>query len=132
MALTKTQINHFERRMNILVDGAVADKIREHYPLKDKLTTQDKVGMIASGQARFMEERFTGPECPYCPGLFSSFEFPGEEDIATYNAAMTKKIDKALSKARRMAQRLTDNFVLGRIEFEEAADKLEAAIFWEE
>lgn len=35
-------------------------------------------------------------------------------------------------QARKMACRLTDNFVLGRIEFEEAADKLEAAIFWEE
>lgn len=130
--MNKTQINHFETRMKRIVNGVVDENILPKYPLKDELTKQEKAGLIASGKARFMEEKFTGPDCPYHPGLFDCFEFPGEDDRKAYNAVMVEKINKARARARKMADRLLDDFVLGRISFEEAAEKMEAAVFWKE
>ena len=130
--MNKTQINHFESRMKRIVHGVVEEKILAKYPLKDGLTKQEKAGLIASGKARFREEKFTGPNCPYSPALFDYFEFPGEEDREAYNADMVSKINKARAKANKMAERLLDDFVLGRSTFEEAAEKMEAAVFWKE
>lgn len=130
--MNKTQINHFEARMKRILGGVVEEKILAKYPIRDEPTKQERAGLIASGAARFKEEKFTGPDCPYHSDVFDCFEFPGEDDRKAYNATMGEKIYKARALARKMADRLMDDFVLGRITFEQAAEKMEAAVFWKE
>lgn len=115
-----------------VLNNTVADNIKEQFPLKAELTKAEKAGLIAAGKVRFKEEDFTGPNCPWRPYLFDSFEFPQEEEITAFNAGQNAKIEKAQKKARKMAVRLIDRMVVGRITLDEAAAQLEAAVFWEE
>lgn len=106
--------------------------MREALPLKDRLTSQEKAGLIASGKATFREELFTGSDCPSYPKLFDCFDFPGEEDIAAFNSERSALIVKTEAKIKAEASKLVDAFVLEKIEADEALAKMEKMKFWKE
>jgi len=127
--MNHTQINYFNRRMNALVN-IITNKMREALPLKNRLTFQEKAGLIASGKATFREEIFTGADCPSYPKLFDCFEFPGEDDIAAFNSAQSALIEKTEEKIKATAAQLMDAYVLEKIEADRALQDLEKMKFW--
>lgn len=129
--MNQTQINYFTRRMDAQV-RTITDKMRESLPLKNNLTAQEKAGLIASGKAVFREEMFTGTGCPSYPKLFDCFDFPGEDDIKSFNAAQSARIVKAEEKIKAEGAKLVDAFVLEKIEADEALAKLENMKLWKE
>jgi len=127
--MNQTQINYFNRRMNALVN-IITGNMRDALPLKKNLTTQEKAGLIASGQATFREDLFTGPDCRSSPYLFDCFYIPEEDDIKGFNAAQAVLQVKTEEKIKKEADKLMDAYVLEKIEADEALAKLESMKFW--
>jgi len=100
--------------------------------MKDRLTPQEKAGLIASGKATFLEELFTGPDCRATPYLFDCFDFPGEDDIKGFNAAQALLQVRTEAKIKKEAAKLVDAFVLEKVEADEALAKMEKMKFWKE
>ena len=128
--MNQTQINHFTGRMAAMVKTITA-KMREELPLRDELTKMEKIEMIATGKARFREEQFNAGECGNYTYLIDSFEFPGVDEIKTFNNARAGQWNKIEAKVRRESEKLIDLFVLERIQANDALEKLESTKFWE-
>jgi len=127
--MNQTQINHFTRRMDALVK-TLTSQMREELPLRDELSKMEKIEMIATGKARFREEQFNAGECSNYTYLIDSFEFPGVDEIKTFNNARAGQWSKIEAKIKREAEKLIDAFVLERLEPDKALAKLEAMKFW--
>jgi len=128
--MNQTQINHFTNRMAAMVKTVTA-KMRDELPLRDELTLTDKFEMIATGKARFREERFTDGNCDSYTRLLDSFEFPGTEEIRAFNNARAGQWAKIETKIKRESEKLVDRFVLERVQPDEALETLESMKFWE-
>lgn len=127
--MNKTQINYFEERM-FRIQKSILDRMETELPRHEGPSALERAGMIASGKARFMEELFTGPNCPSSRNVFDCFEFPGEDDRQAFNSARSAEQAKIVAKVKEECRKLIDQFVLERITFEEAAAKLEGMKFW--
>ena len=127
--MNQTQLNYFTRRMGALI-SSITRNLREALPLKDRLTTQEKAGLIAAGKATFREELFTGPDCKNSPYLFDCFDFPGEDDIKGFNTARSALLNKTEDKIKKEAAKLVDAFVMEKMGPDEALAQMESIKFW--
>lgn len=114
--MNKTQINYFKEKVNQALKEAIRG-IEESMPEVSDLTTEEKVGQITAGKARFRLEEFAGGRCPYAADkLFQFFEFAGDDEIEMQQRVRVREIDKLVKKARREADTIATNFVLEKLE----------------
>lgn len=129
--MNQTQLNYFTRRMDAMVRD-ITSQMREALPMREELTRMEKIGLIAAGKARFREEQFNAGECSNYTYLLDSFEFPGVDEIKTFNSARSGQWNKIEDKIKKAAAKLVDAFVIEKIGPDEALAKLESTKFWKE
>lgn len=117
MQMNKAQIEYFTNAIRIMRER-ILDRHKEEYPEIPLLSLQEKVGFLIKGEARFKEELFEGDSCPNTTYESTSgtlsllWEFPGEDERKSAIHKRTKILEKVEKRVRKVAERLTQDFVL--------------------
>lgn len=116
-ALTKTQINYFCDKLNIIcqrVVNAVEDELKEKGP--KSMTSLEKAELICSGKAEPNYELLMqkGKSGFGLGNTVDAFTFPGECEKEIEVQQFQKKLKELVKIIRKDADRLKDDFVLGR------------------
>ena len=115
--MNKAQINFFETK-KIKALATIKKYLAEAHKA-EKITTEDKVAQIMSGEARFKIERFADETCPYgTTTLFEFFEFKGEEDLHARNMATEARFQSQVKIVERELDKIETNFVFEKDGFD--------------
>lgn len=121
-SLTKTQINYFKDRIQSLLNTCQWN-LSERLPFEDNLTREEKLGLILSGKVQVRDDL----NVDSCSRFYflDAYYFPTDDAVKTRNAAIAARRGQVMVRLKAQAERLTDQFVLGRVTPEEAIEKME-------
>lgn len=117
MQLTKTQIGYFQERVRLMA-RRVKKTVEKCYPIPKTMTKTEKLELIASGQAVLKYDELAEKigdrwNDPY---LFNAYEFPGECQKERAASEAADQLKALLKEIDVYAEKLCDDFVLGRVD----------------